>query len=153
MPLGERVVRVDELRAWTDQIPFRYEYTAGVAGEKFLRGLQQGKVLAANCEKCGKKYIPPRMYCVDDFAEIKQFRPVKGSGRVAALARSYYDLEGNKRHTPKTFVFISFDGVEGGLIHYGMGEGLKIGTGVIPKFRPASKRKWTVLDIEGFVKA
>jgi uncharacterized protein len=73
--LSERATRVDALRSWTDAIPLRFDYSAGVAGEKFLRGLEKGEILAAACDKCGATYMPPKMYCVECFV------PSPGSSR------------------------------------------------------------------------
>lgn len=151
MPLKERITNVDELRSWKDEIPLHYEYTAGVAGERFLRGLEQGKILAAVCPKCGKAYLPPKTYCVDCYVAISEFRDVSLKARVAALASSEFDLEGKKLPTPRTFAFVTFQGVSGGLVHYVAGEGIRLGTPVTAKFRPSSERKGTLLDIEGFV--
>jgi len=151
--LKDRITSVEKLRSWSDQIPFHYEYTAGLAGEKFLRGLQDGKILASECTKCGKKYIPPKTYCVECYLEIKRFRQVDPEGIVAALTESSVGFEGERLSKSKTFVFVVFNGVVGGLIHYGTGPGLEIGSKVVPKFAAPAKRKGTLLDIEGFVKA
>ncbi len=151
MPLNERITSVDEFRAWTDKIPLRYQYTAGVAGEKFLRGLQDGKILAAKCAKCGKSYLPPKMYCVDCFVPISVYYEVGPEGRVGALTESHVDFHGNKLPSPVSIAFITFKGVTGGLIHRIDGEGPRIGTKVVPKFVPRSARKGSLLDIEKFV--
>ncbi len=148
MPLGERVTSVDRLRAWTDQIPFHYEYTAGVAGERFLRGLQGGKLLAGVCPKCGKSYLPPKMYCVDCFVEVKKFREVAGAGTVSAVTVSQFGMGGERLRAPRTFVFVTFAGVTGGLVQAASGNGLKVGSRVVPKFVPASKRTGSMLDFE-----
>lgn len=153
MPLGERITSVAELKAWTDKIPFRYEYTAGVAGEKFLRGLKKGKIISAHCAKCGKDYVPPKMYCVDDFVATEITKEVKGAWTVAAVALSRVDFQGRPRQKPKLFVYVKQKGVVGGMIHHGMGDGLAVGSQVFPKFRPAAKRKGTMLDLEGFARA
>jgi uncharacterized OB-fold protein len=153
MSLKERITSVEKLRSWTDQIPFHYQYTAGVAGEKFLRGLREGRILASECTNCGKKYIPPKVYCIECYREIKRFRQVGPEGVVAALTESRIDFEGNRLAKPKTFAFIVFKGVTGGLIHFATGTGLEIGSEVVPKFRAPAKCHGTILDIEGFVKA
>ncbi len=153
MPLTERITRVDELRSWKDQIPFLYEYTAGVAGEAFLRGLQEGKILAGECAKCGTTYAPPKIYCVKDFSEVRRFKEVKSPGRVSALAESHVSFDGKRTKEGKTFVFVTFEGATGGIVHLGLGGGLKIGSSVVPAFRPARSRKGSILDIEGFRKA
>jgi hypothetical protein len=153
MPLNDRITSVEKLRAWTDKIPFHYEYTAGVAGEKFLRGLQEGRILASECGKCGKLFMPPKMYCVDCYVETRRFREVGPGGEVLALAKSSVGFDGRRLARPKTFVFVGFKGVTGGLIHTASGEGLEIGSKVAPRFRPRPKREGSVLDIECFVKS
>lgn len=153
MPLKERVTSVERLRSWKDKIPFHYEYTAGLAGERFLRGLQEGKILAAECPKCRKRYVPPKVYCVDCFLEINRYKEVGPEGVVAAIARSSVGFNGERLARPKTFVFIGFEGVTGGFIHTAPGPGIRIGTKVVPVYKPKEKRRGTLLDIEGFAKA
>jgi uncharacterized OB-fold protein len=148
MSLGERITSVDRLRSWTDQIPFHYEYTAGVSGEKFFRGIQEGKIIASRCRKCGKSYLPPKSYCVDCFAPIETYREVGPEGKVAALTESYVAFDGRRLKTPRTFVFVSFRGVTGGLVQVATGRGLEVGAAVVPKFKPASKRTGSLLDFE-----
>ena len=141
MPLGERITSVEKLRSWTDQIPLHYEYTAGVAGEKFLRGIQQGKILASRCRKCGKSYLPPKAYCVDCFAKVDDYVSVGPEGKVAAVAETFVGFDGRELEDPKTFVFVTFRGVTGGLVQAAAGRGLKIGDRVVALFRQGSKRK------------
>ncbi len=151
MPLAERITSVDKLRTWTDQIPFHYEYTAGVAGERFLRGVQQGKLLASTCPKCGKSYVPPKAYCVDCFVRIEKYKEIGASGTVAAVAESYVDFEGGKLEKPRTFVFVTFEGAVGGLVQAASGRGIRVGDKVSAEFRPASKREGSMRDFQ-FVK-
>ena len=153
MPLKDRVTSVEGLRSWNDQIPFHYEYTAGLAGERFLRGLREGTILAAECSKCGKKFLPPKAYCVDCYVEISRFKEVGPEGVVAAITHSSVGFGGERLEKPKTFLFVGFKGVTGGLIHTASTPGLEIGTRVLPVFRPKAKRKGTMLDIDGFAKA
>ena len=153
MSLKERITSIEKLRSWTDQIPFHYVYTAGVAGEKFLRGLREGRILASECMNCGKKYIPPKVYCVECYREVKRFKQVGPGGVVAALAESRVGFEGKRLAKPRTFAFVVFKGVTGGLIHFATGTGLEIGSKVVPQFRAPAKRQGTILDIEEFVKA
>ena len=150
--LRERITSVEKLRSWTDQIPFHYQYTAGVAGERFLRGLREGRILASECTNCGKKFIPPKVYCVECYREIRGFKQVGPEGVVAALTESRVGFEGKRLAETKTFAFIVFKGVTGGLIHFASGNELEIGSKVVPKFRAPTRRQGTILDIEGFVK-
>jgi uncharacterized OB-fold protein len=148
MSLGERITSVDRLRSWTDQIPLHYEYTAGAAGEKFLRGLMDGKIVASRCKECGKTYLPPKAYCVDCFAPIETYRTVRPAGKVAALTESHVGFDGKRLRTPRTFVYVEFRGVTGGLVQVANGRGVEMGAKVAPRFKPASKRKGSLLDFE-----
>jgi uncharacterized OB-fold protein len=150
MPLADRLEAVDEMRFWTDTIPLRYEYTAGLAGEKFLRGLQEGRILASRCSKCGRKYLPPKSYCVDCFVKIGTFVEVGPLGTVASLAESHVGFDGGRRARPVTFAYITFKGTTGGIVHRVSGRGLAVGSTVKPRFRPKSNRSGSLLDIEEF---
>ncbi|MDA4121186.1 MAG: zinc ribbon domain-containing protein [Thaumarchaeota archaeon] len=151
MPLNERITDVDLLRAWKDKLPLHYEYTAGVAGERFLRGIKDGKILASRCRNCGKAYIPPKMYCVGCFVQIDDYREVGPVGTVEGLAESHVNFEGRRVDPGRTFAFITFKGVTGGLVHYVGGKGSKVGALVRPKFKPPEQRQGTLRDIEMFV--
>ena len=148
MSLGERITSVDRLRSWTDQIPFHYEYTAGVAGERFLRGLREGRILAASCPSCKRSYLPPKMYCVDCFVRLEKFTEVGSEGTVTALTESYVGFDGEKLGRPRTFAYVTYRGVTGGLVQRIEGRGLKVGDRVTPRFKPVSKRTGSMLDFD-----
>lgn len=150
MPLSERIESVDGMRFWKDKIPLRYEYSAGVAGEKFLRGLQEGRLLASHCPKCGKKYLPPKAYCVVCFERIGTLSEVGPAGTVTALAESHVGFDGVRIARPQMFAYITFGGTSGGIVHRVSGRGLKVGSRVMPRFRPKTNRVGSLLDIEEF---
>jgi len=150
MPLSERITSVDKMRFWNDRIPLRYEYTAGVAGERFLRGLQEGRILASRCPKCGVSYLPPKAYCVSCFERIGKFREVGPLGRVAALTESHVNFDGTRREKPILLAYITFKGASGGIIHRVSGRGVTNGSNVEPIYRPRKKRTGSLLDIEEF---
>lgn len=43
-----------------------YQFTAGVAQSRFLRGIAEGKIFGQRCPKCGKVYVPSRGSCPVD---------------------------------------------------------------------------------------
>lgn len=151
MPISERITSTDELRSWTDKIPLRYEYTAGVAGERFLRGLRDGRLLAGHCARCGRKYLPPKSYCVECFAPISDFEEVGPKGTVAALTESWVDFQGRRLNAPVLFAFVVFKGTVGGIIQKAEGKALRIGSDVVPRFAVDSARTGSLSDIECFV--
>jgi uncharacterized OB-fold protein len=149
MPINERITSTEDLRSWTDRIPLRYEYTAGVAGERFLQSLKKGTILAGTCSQCGKRYVPPKSYCVDCFKPIDDFEPIGPRGTVAALTESWVDFGGKRLKSPSTFAFVVFKGTVGGLIQKVEGE-VRIGSTVEPRFAPEPARKGSLSDIEKF---
>ena len=40
-----------------------YEFTPGEAATRFLRGMQQGRILGQRCPECSKVYVPARGSC------------------------------------------------------------------------------------------
>ncbi len=128
------------MRQWADSIPFHYEYTAGVAGEKFLRGLADGKILAGYCPGCGETWIPLRMYCLLCYGEISRAVSVGRVGRAKAVTSGGGD---------GAFVFVTFKGVRGGLVHRLIGRA-RVGSEVAAKFRPKRQRTGSIDDIQGF---
>ena len=144
MPIEERADSVAELSQWTDSIPFQYQYTAGVAGERFLRGLIDGRILAGYCPRCEEASLPARIYCVKCYGEITRYVRAGPAGRVAAITRKRGDEEG-----AQTFVYVEFKGVRGGMIHKLLGKG-RAGSRVVPRFKPRRERTGSILDIQGF---
>jgi hypothetical protein len=140
--MEEKLGSVAEVRQWADTIPFQYEYTAGVAGEKFLRGLIEGKILAGYCPACRELSLPARIYCVTCYGPIGKYVKVGPAGRVKAITKS--GGEG-----APTFVYVTFEGARGGMIHRLLGRG-RAGSKVVPRFRPRKERTGSILDIQGF---
>ncbi|MGD0638039.1 MAG: zinc ribbon domain-containing protein, partial [Nitrososphaerales archaeon] len=117
---------------------------AGVAGETFLRGLIEGKILAGYCPSCKKYSLPPRIYCVSCYGEIKKFSKVGPTGKVSAVTTS-----SRGKPDEQTYVYVTFTGVQGGIVHRLLGKA-RAGTAVVPRFRPKSERTGSILDIQGF---
>jgi uncharacterized protein len=135
--------------AWKDGIPLRYEYTAGTAGEAFLRGLKEGRIVASKCGTCGEVRLPPRAYCLDCLGRTRVDVELYHSGRIAALSTARL-AEDRPR---ATFGFVTFAGATGGLVHRILHEGRRdprVGDPVRPFFAPAEKRRGSILDLEGF---
>jgi uncharacterized OB-fold protein len=144
MPITERLADVREVRQWVDGIPLSYEYTAGVAGEKFLRGLMEAKILAAYCPSCEQAALPARMYCVECYGETTKLVRAGPVGVVKAVTRSV-DQAGEQ----VVFGFVVFPGVKGGMVHRLL-EGVRGGSKVRPKFKPKRDRTGALSDILGF---
>ena len=144
MPIAERIGAASDVRAWTDSIPLHYEYTAGVAGEAFLRGLADGKILAGYCPHCDTLALPARMYCVDCFSRTTKLVRAGPVGVVKAISRSVAP-DGEK----VSFGFIEFPGVKGGIVHRLL-PGVRAGSRVRASFKPKRQRVGAMSDVVGF---
>jgi uncharacterized OB-fold protein len=147
----ERLENTEEMRFWKDHIPLQWKYTAGVAGDRFLQLLKQGKIQASMCKKCNKVFLPPKIFCKDCFVQVNEWRDVPGdSGHVY----SFTELSGNKGDK-QTVVLVKFDGIEGGLLgrlRVSGNERPRIGMKVKTVFKPKDLRKGELGDIAYFEK-
>jgi uncharacterized protein len=143
-----------EARTFPGEIPVSGLYTAGVAGERFLRALRDdGKLLASKTTK-GELMLPPRIFDERTLERTGDWVEVKPRGKIAAVTAVHVDLDGRRLAQPQLVAFITFDGVTGGLVHRlgGLKDGAqpKIGLEVEAVFEPKASRKGSLLDIRHF---
>ncbi len=150
----ERIESVQEIRYWPGDLPVQHLYTAGVAGERFLRALKdEGRILAARCPECQLTFVPPRQYCERCFAATTEWVPLSGRGVVHSFARVGVDLDGNPLAEPVLVAVVKLEGAEGSLVHY-LGEladvELRVGLPVEVVLRPPEERTGSIRDISHF---
>ncbi|MCX7841180.1 MAG: Zn-ribbon domain-containing OB-fold protein, partial [Anaerolineae bacterium] len=133
-------------RVWRGNLPVYHRYTAGVAGEKFLRALKdEGKLFGAKCPKCGYVYVPARLYCERDATHLDDttWVPVGPEGELVSFSAVYIDLDGNHLDTPQWVGLVRLKGASGVLVHY-LGEvkpeALRAGMSVQVVLKPANER-------------
>ncbi len=112
------------LLTWYDNMEVEaYVYTAGPVGEAFIKGLNDKKILGSKCPKCGRVYVPARMYCEYCFVKTEDtLVEVKGKAYIYTYTTVYKDHYGNTLQTPLHIGLIKFEGVTGGLLAYIDGE-------------------------------
>jgi len=143
-----------EARTWKGNIPVWHRYTAGIAGERFLRTLKdQGKILGARCQSCGVVYVPPRMYCERCLKPLPdgEWKEVGPRGELVSFTRIFLDLDGEPLQSPRWVGLVRLEGASGVLIHY-----LHLPEGIAPRpgmpveavLKPALERRGSILDIE-----
>ncbi|AHC52256.1 DNA-binding protein [Sulfolobus acidocaldarius SUSAZ] len=97
----------------------KYEYTVGPAGERFFQGLKENKIIGSKCKKCGKVYLPPRIYCEDCFTKIEEYVELKlDDAYLDSFTTIYQDDDGQKLAEPVHIGLLRFKGVNGGLFCY-----------------------------------
>ncbi|MDY6796001.1 MAG: Zn-ribbon domain-containing OB-fold protein [Actinomycetota bacterium] len=73
-------MEVSEEVFFTPTVPldFTYNYRVGSHIGRYLEGFKEKKIMGVKCPKCGKVFVPPRMFCgpcnqkLEDFVELSQ---------------------------------------------------------------------------------
>jgi uncharacterized OB-fold protein len=134
------------------EFPVHFRYTAGVAGERFLREIKaNGKLIASRCPSCQLNYLPPRIYCERCMSKLEEYVAVENEGIVQSYTICSQDNEGMPLPQPVNVAFVRFPSVHGGLIHKTKGE-VVVGDRVRVVFKEKSERTGSILDIDYFEK-
>lgn len=154
MPL-EPITHLTQVRSWPGDIPIESTYTAGIAGERFLRALKdEAKLLATRCDDCGITYAPARLYCERCLGNLNDnWTEVGPEGIVQSFTVLHLNQDGSRRPIPDVVAAIQLDGADTVLIHRlapGSASSVRIGARAAPVFRPADLRAGSILDIEHF---
>lgn len=138
--------------AWRGDLPVNNRYTAGVAGERFLRAIKdEGAILGSCCERCEITYVPARQFCERCLDELNDWVDVGTQGELYTFTLLYENLDGSLREEPEIVAFIRI--ADGGLVHKLSKielEDIEIGMIVEAVFKPKAKREGSILDIEYF---
>jgi len=151
----EQISQIENIRYVYGDVPITFQYTQGIAGERFLRELMKnGRFLGTRCAQCAYTYLPPRLYCERCFASLEDaWVEVGPRGTVEAVTVAHLDLDGEPLAEPQTLALIRLDGADGLLVHRIGGTGaaeVEIGTRVEAVLRPRRQRKGSILDIRHF---
>ncbi|MHB1909357.1 MAG: Zn-ribbon domain-containing OB-fold protein [Nitrososphaerales archaeon] len=141
----EKIASEAKLGVTKDHIPLQYTYTAGVAGERFLQLLRQGKLQASYCKNCNKLFLPPKIFCKDCFTQLNEWRDVKED---EGIVYSFTVLK-NDQGKEETVALVKYDGVEGGILSRlkSSKDEPRIGMKVKPVFKSKEDRKGDLSDI------
>jgi len=156
MGLLQTLEHPTEARVWRGNLPVYHRYTAGVAGEKFLRALKdEGKLFGTKCPRCGYVYVPARLYCERDAAHLDDatWVPVGPEGELVSFTAVYADLDGHRLEVPQWVGLVRLDGASSVTMHY-LGEvqpeALRVGMRVRVVLKPANERVGSIKDIAYF---
>jgi uncharacterized OB-fold protein len=146
----EKISNQTEIGINQDHIPLNYKYTAGVAGDRFLQLLRQGKLQASHCPNCNKLYLPPKIFCKECFAQLNEWRDVPEESGYLYSFTSVTNAQGKR----DLVALVKFEGVEGGILGRlkSSKEEPKIGMKVKPVFKQKNERIGDLSDIEHFEK-
>lgn len=147
--------RAPELRTWPGTFPFRYRYTAGVAGSRFLQAIRdRGAFLGARCEACRYTYVPARLFCERCFADLSGSEVEVGPGGVLeSFTVTYVDHEGRPLDVPVVHGLVRLDGADAVLLHRVLEAeetAFEVGMRVEAVLEPPERRRGSILDVMGF---
>lgn len=143
----------EEVATVEGNFPVQFRYTAGIAGERFLREIKEnGRLVASRCEKCNLNYLPPRIYCERCMSKLDAYVSVENLGTVEAFTVCHQDAEGKSLSEPTEIALVRFQGAYGAIVHR-CRQPLSAGDKVRLVFKEKSMRTGSILDIEGFEKA
>lgn len=154
MSLTYRINKTTDLGSYPGEIPTRYLYTYGLAGEEFFRAImEKGKFLASHCDKCGVTQFPARAFCERCLAPTPETIEVPGTGEIFAFTICHRNMDGSEKEKPDLIALIKIDQTDGFLIHYLEGvdqDEINIGMQVTPVLKQKKERKGGIFDITHF---
>ncbi len=160
MSILDRHIENHKVKAVPGSMMVTNLYTAGVAGEAFLRSLKdREEILGSYCATCKKAFLPAKLFCERCLSRLSEAeaetmkRVAPSEGQLQTFTKVYVDLDNRPLESPQVIGFVTFKGFEGGLIHriFASNEKkLKAGAKVKVVFEPSHQRKGSILDIAHF---
>jgi uncharacterized OB-fold protein len=135
--------------------PVRLEYTItpGRAATPFLRGLEQGRLMAQRCPKCRKVYIPPRGSCPTCAVPTEEQVQIADKGTVTTYCIVNLPFYGQALEIPYVCASILLDGADIPfffLVQETPVEQIRMGMRVEAVWAAESERKPTLESIKYF---
>jgi len=151
MALKERLSLPGEAKTWPGELPVQSLYTAGAAGDRFLKTLKaKGRFLGAACKTCNEVYVPPKLYCEKCMSELTEWSEVGPNGAVESWTELHVGLDGKPLAEPQFVGLIRLDGATTSIVHRLANKPCCIGMQVTAVLKPAAKREGAITDIIHF---
>jgi len=130
----------------------KYAWDQGIAIGKYLEGLKHGKILGVECHKCGRKMVPPRMFCEWCFKTIDGWVELFDTGVVNTFSLCYVTWDVKRVKEPQIPAVIEIDGASKGMgIMHLLGEvnpkKVYIGMKVKAVWKSEKEREGAITDI------
>ena len=134
-----------------------YKVRLGRAWSRFMRGLQEKKLLGSRCASCERTYVPPQQYCESCFTAIDEWMELDPVGTLETSTIVYQGFEGGPI-APYAVGAIKIDGADSLLLHFIGGVDLTSQAEARDQLRPgtrvhavwAEERQAAITDIAHF---
>lgn len=74
----------------------------------FVKYLEEGKIMATRCSKCGKLYFPPRADCPNDFSTELKWEELSGKCKLVTYTTVHFAPTGFEKEVPYTIALAEF---------------------------------------------
>lgn len=155
MGIVERNQRNIDNKYWCpeqDSFPVKSRYTAGLAGQEFLRQIKDNaKIFGTRCQACGLTFVPAREFCERCFQNLETWVDMGLTGTVYSYTLAYRNKDGSPKQEPEVIAAIRLGD---GLLLHRLGEcspeEVFIGQQVTARFKPQTERRGSIQDIMYF---
>ena len=128
-----------------------YTYSPGIAQDRFLRAIKEGRMLGLGCEECGRVYFPSRGSCPRCAKPTTKEVEVKDSGTVITYCVVRVPSANIEVELPYCAANILFDGADITTTLLVQGcpmEDIRIGMRVQAVWRPEAEWDYTLSNID-----
>ena len=146
-------VEVEPVTITTTPIAMSVQHTASLQETNYLLGLEQGKLLAQRCPKCGKVYIPPRGACPVDGVPTDEEVELPDRGIVTTFCIVNVPFYGQKIKPPYVCAYVLLDGADIPFLHLILdcpAEDVRMGLRVEAVWKPRDEWGPTLQNIDHF---
>jgi len=130
-----------------------YIYTPGKASTPFLRGVKEGKIIGAACDKCERVYVPPRGACPRCAAPTSKQVELPNQGTVITFCIVRVPSENIEVELPYCAASVLLDGADitfNGLVQEIPFDQVRIGMRVEAVWRPKAEWDYSLGNIKHF---
>lgn len=98
-------------------IRLEYNYAAGQAQSRFLRGIARGRILGRRCPQCEKVYVPPRQSCPTCGVPTADEVNLSDKGTVTTFCIVNVPFYGQALEIPYVCASVLLDGADVPMFH------------------------------------
>ena len=112
--MSDRNVAISMDLAWA--------YASGAAMERFCRSLADRRIEGLQCDRCRRRYLPPRPVCGNCMVEMTTWVPIADTGTLEAWTIVHVPIldarTGEQRPSPYAMGLIKLQGADTTLNHF-----------------------------------
>jgi uncharacterized OB-fold protein len=134
-------------------VRLHYQHSASAEESRYLRGLQEGKVIGQRCPACGKVYVPPRGACPVDGVPTTTDVELPDVGTVTTFCVVNVPFQGQRVPSPYVAASVLLDGADIAFQHLILGcdpADVRMGMRVRAVWKPREQWGTTSENIDHF---